>query len=209
MQDPSDCTHLAAPTMIRTQKFVAALAYAPAVLSSEFVDYCLEKGEIGPEEKFLLKDLQTERRLGIRLKDALKNARANERRLLKGISIYCTPNVHGGVETYKAIVEANGGRCMPFRARHGAVSSETTAVEKHEHSHRAEAQDDQARKYMYLLSNDGRDERKLWPKFRQMARENQLLPRIVKTEWLLDVAMSQELKWQDDYEWDTSEPAAQ
>lgn len=199
VQDPSNCTHLAAPSMIRTQKFVTALAYAPVVVSSEFLDYCVEKGEVPPAEKYHLQDPETEGRLGIKLKDSLANAKRNERRLLSGISVYCTPNVHGGVETYKAIVEANGGNCMPFRARHGALTSKNTAA-----ANNGVEEKDHGSQYVYLLSGDTREDTKLWPKFRHMAQENGLVARIVKTEWILDVAMSQELRWQDDYEFEGS-----
>lgn len=195
--------------MIRTQKFVTALAYAPVVVSSEFLDYCVEKGEVPPAEKFYLRDPETEGRLGIKLEDSLINAKRNQRHLLRGITVYCTPNVYGGAETYKAIVEANGGICMPFRARHGAISSSNTnhnntSTANDDDEDGGEKKDDQGSRYVYLLSGDTREDTRLWPKFRQMAQEKGLVPRIVKTEWILDVAMSQELRWQDDYEFEGS-----
>ncbi|KAI9790287.1 MAG: hypothetical protein M1816_005312 [Peltula sp. TS41687] len=221
VQDPSTCTHLAAPSMIRTQKFVTALAYAPVVVSSDFLDHCIEKGEVPAAEKYHLKDPETEGRLGIKLKDSLANARRNERRLLKDITVYSTPNVHGGAETYKAIVEANGGTCVPFRARHGAIITSSSNIHNKTTTTTTANDDDDggdgdgaggktdqakedAHRYVYLLSGDAKEDTKLWPKFRQMARENGLVPRIVKTEWILDVAMSQELRWQDDYQFEGS-----
>jgi len=52
---------------------------------------------------------------------------------------------------------------------------------------------------VYLLTGTKPEERKLWPQFTEMAMAGNMVPRIVHTEWLLDVAMSQQLKWNDAY----------
>ena len=60
---------------------------------------------------------------------------------------------------------------------------------------------------MYLLSGETAEERKLWSKFRQMVKaggDGMVEARIVRTEWILDVAMSQEMRWRDDYRADDS-----
>jgi Regulator of Ty1 transposition protein 107 BRCT domain len=40
------CTHLAAPHILRTEKFLCALAYAPTVVSLDWVSHCVEKESI-------------------------------------------------------------------------------------------------------------------------------------------------------------------
>ena len=105
--------------MIRTQKFITALAYGPVVISTDFVTDCLDHNRVPEVNDYLLHDETTEKRLGIKLRDSLSRAQKNAGTLLRDVVVYCTPTVHGGVDTYQAIVEANGGRCLPFRPRQG------------------------------------------------------------------------------------------
>ncbi|KAI9738968.1 MAG: hypothetical protein M1818_005282 [Claussenomyces sp. TS43310] len=189
VQDPATCTHLAAPSMIRTQKFLTALATGPVVLSTDFIDTCLEGHAAPSTEDFLLKDPQNEKRLKLKLKEVVRRAKSNPRRLLGGIVVYCTTEIQNGPETYKAIVEANGGTFVIYRGRRGNLVK------------LAEAEDDEEEEEepVYLLSGTRPEEKRLWPKFTQMAQDSHMEPRIVLTEWLLDTAMAQKLMWGDKY----------
>ncbi len=189
-QDPYNCTHLAAPCMVRTQKFLCALASGATILSSDFIDVCLESGEMPPVEKYLLKDAPNEKRFKLKLKDAVKRAKFNSRRLLQDVAVCCTADIANGPETFRAIVEANGGIFYVYRGRGGFVLKRDENEEDEDH-HENEP--------IYLLSGLKPDEKKVWPKFEQMARDGGMVPRIVLTEWLLDTAMSQEIKWDDNY----------
>ncbi|KAI9851664.1 MAG: hypothetical protein M1838_003133 [Thelocarpon superellum] len=194
VQDPSKCTHLAAPAIMRTQKFLLALAYAPVIISTEFVDECLEENEVVPDERFLLKDVKAEKRFGFRLKEAVQRARVNERSLLSGITIYCTEAVHGGFDTNKAIIEANGGHCVLFRPRRGIVS-----MRMEKEGGAGPSSDEDQPEAVYLLSSDTAEQREVAENFCQQATTQGMVPRVVKTEWLLDLAMSQEIKWDRSY----------
>lgn len=189
-QDPAKCTHLAAPHIVRTQKFICALAYAPVVLSTHFVEQCLAENKKLSPERFELKDPLGEQRLGVTLADATARAKINKGHLLRGCSIYCTETIHGGYETYKSIVEANGGNCLLYRAR--ATTNATTRDPEDIESELAQ--------YMYLMSGVTPDEAKLWPKFRKTARAAGKTPRIVKTDWMIDTGLSQRIQWHDYYE---------
>ncbi|KAI9819942.1 MAG: hypothetical protein M1827_006512 [Pycnora praestabilis] len=194
--DPASCTHLAAPTIVRTHKFICALANAPTIISTDFVDSCLSSDSLQSPEDFLLRDTEGEKRYDFNLKDALTRAKANKGRLLHGRTISCTQGIHGGFDTYKSIIEANGGTCLMYRARAGSVvSSKTAEIEG------VEDREEHDRNIVYLLSGTAPDERRLWNKFRQMVHDTNRTPRIVKMEWMLDLAMSQELKWKDSYEY--------
>ncbi|KAI9881030.1 MAG: hypothetical protein M1830_008912 [Pleopsidium flavum] len=196
VQDPSTCTHLAAPHIVRTQKFICALARAPTILSTSFVDQCLAKNELLAPEDFILNDPESEKRLGFTIQDALMRAKANKQRLLHLYTIYCTEGLHGGFETYKSIIEANGGRCMLYRARAGMVTSSRTYG--HEEARERDCHDDS--EVVYLISGLTPDEIRLWPKFRQMVQSSGKTPRIVKTDWMLDIALSQQIQWNDRYD---------
>lgn len=193
--DPTNFTHLAAPNIIRTQKFICALARAPIVLSTDFVDRCLEENKNLPLEQFLLSDLEGEKRLGVKLTDVIARARENKGRLVQGYSIYCTETVHGGFDTYKSIVEANGGKCLLYRARAGSSTSRAGGLDGD-----TDGSGSDTPEYAYLLSGVAHDEVRLWPKFRHMAQGMGKVPRIVRTDWMLDLALSQRDTWHETYE---------
>lgn len=177
---------MAAPAMVRTKKFLTALAFGPVVLSTDFIDACMEADEIPRTKDYLLKDEKNEEKFNIKLKDALARAKKHPKRLLDGVVIYCTETIPNGPDTYKAIVEANGGHFAIYRGRGGTVIKPTDEEEEEEEP-------------VYLLSGPKAEEKRLWPKFEQMARDGKMEPRVVITEWLLDTAMSQEIRWDESY----------
>lgn len=192
--DPANCSHLASPRIVRTQKFICALAHAPVILSTEFLDDCLQANERLNPQEYLLKDTEGEERIGHTLADAVSRAKQNKGRMLRGYSIYCTEGVHGGFDTYKAIIEANGGRCLLYRARAGS----NTALK----ASREEDSEDSASgtpEYVYLLSGVTPEEAKIWPKFRQMVEGTGKMPLVVRNDWILNLTLSQEIGWRDIY----------
>ncbi len=172
--------------MVRTQKFLCALASGPTIVSSDFIDTCIKKKELPRTADFLLKDHENEKKFGLKLKDVVARAKANKRSLLRRVPIYCTGQIQNGPGTYKAIVEANGGTFALYSGR--PIIKKTSAEE-----------DDGPAEPVYLLTGQTPDEKKLWHKFEEMARDGNMIPRVVEAEWLLDVAMSQQHKWHDKY----------
>jgi hypothetical protein len=197
VQDPARCTHLAAPKIIRTSKFVNALAYAPKIINSKFVKECLKKNELLDPDDYPLEDSQLENTYNFTLAQAQINARKNKNKLLSGKLIFCVEDIHGGFDTFKSIIETNGGQCALFRGRVGMTipsaraTSESGSDEQWEQRHAEE---------VYLLSGPDTAHSKLWPRFRQVALGSRRVPKIVKTDWILDIAMSQEWRWTDGYE---------
>jgi hypothetical protein len=187
VQDPNNCTHLAAPKMVRTQKFLCALATGPTIVSSDFIDACIRQGEVPEVQDFLLKDHDNEKKFKLKLQDVISRAKANKRSLLRRVPIYCTTEIPNGPETYKSIVESNGGIFSIYRARGGSTIKPTNP------------EDDDEPEPVYLITGSRPEERKLWSKFVEMAKAGNMIPRVVNYEWLLDVAMSQQLKWNERY----------
>jgi hypothetical protein len=56
---------------------------------------------------------------------------------------------------------------------------------------------------LYLISDPDKREYANWAKFRELAQKHDMVPRIVKTEWILCVAMAQYVHWKK--EWELSE----
>lgn len=191
--DVSTCTHLASPRLVRTEKFICAVAHAPIVLSTKFVDDCLQANQRLEPKQYLLEDSEGEERIGYKLSEMLERAKTNKGRMLQGFSIYCTEAIHGGFETYRKIVEVNGGKCMLYRGRAG-----TGAAAR---AHREESEEDAEvdGTSVYLMSGTTKEEAKLWPRFRQMVEAMGKTPIIVRNDWMLNLALSQEVHWKDIY----------
>ncbi|TVY40689.1 BRCT-containing protein [Lachnellula occidentalis] len=186
VQDPSSCTHLAAPAIVRTKKFLAALASGPTIVRSEFIDACIKDGEVPDASAFALKDTSNEKKFDLKLKDAVARAKANKRLLLRHVPIYCSEIIPNKPETYKDIVQANGGTLTLFRGKPFAKKVNPE-------------EDEGGNEPVYLLSGTTEKEKAMWPMFREEARKGNMVPRIVSSDWILDTAMTQRLLWNDDY----------
>ena len=180
----ADCDLVAAPKIMRTRKFICAMANGSILISTDFVEQCLIQNKLLDPEDYPLKDPDGEERFNMTLSEALARAKENNGQLLEGQVIYATENVHGGFDTYKAIVEANGGSCILFKGRAGLKVPKLKETN---------SQPDQ--QFIYLISAPEGSDLKLWPKFQEIADEAQRVARIVKTEWMLDLALSQQLHW--------------
>lgn len=172
---------------------MTALAYAPVIISTDFIDACLERDELLNPDHFELDDKANEKKLGVPLNLSRERAKENCHRLLQGRSIYCVENIHGGFDIFKSIVEANGGRCMCWRARKGTMVP----------SRRADSDattDDESQNDVYLLTGPEKENVRLWDRFRQMAEASRKQPRIVSPDWLLETALCQKILPTTNYE---------
>lgn len=194
VQDARKCSHLAAPSILRTPKFVNALAYSPVIVNTDFITQCLKKNELLDPKDFALVDEAAEERFSFSLGEAAAKAKQNKNRLLQGHNIYCIETIRGGFDAFKSIVDANGGNCLLFRGR---LSHK---VQPQDSSDDGSDDEDPSETEVYLLSSVIPEHQKLWPRFRQIVQEIGKTPRIVRVDWLLDMAMSQELHAADDYE---------
>ncbi|KAL2015445.1 hypothetical protein VTK56DRAFT_5407 [Thermocarpiscus australiensis] len=189
VQENAPCDYLAAPAMVRTMKFLRCLARGPEVINSSFITACVETGKRPNVGDHLLVDKANEAKFGVTLETAVSRARANRGRLLWGVPVYCTADVPNGTDNFKAIADANGAIFKVYRARSGTTIKPTSAEED------GGADPDP----VYLLSGSSPAERQLWPRFEEMARKGHMEPRIVLPDWLLDVAMRQELVFDPKY----------
>lgn len=166
------------------------------VISTDFIDDCLAKNEWREPEDYILDDRAGEERVGFKLSEAVGRAKRHRGQLLRGMPIYCTETVKGGFDVYKAIIEANGGRCLLYKGRSGSIA----ALKVVGHEEDPDAMEVDEPDFVYLVTGKTAAEVALWHKFRQMVQGSEKLPRIVQTDWLLNTALRQELHWDDIYE---------
>ena len=118
MSEGGHCTHLAAPHILRTEKFLCALAYAPIVASLKWVYDCLEKDTVlgmslltrltSDPKLYPLRDRENEKKYQFSLDESVSRARDNHRQLFKNYQVY----ISNSLSTHSAllrIVETNGG----------------------------------------------------------------------------------------------------
>ncbi|EFX03377.1 brct domain containing protein [Grosmannia clavigera kw1407] len=193
VQDSQPCDYLAAPCLVRTMKFLKTLARGPTVINSQYITDVLESGRLLAADKYALEDVEGEERFQVTLSRALGRARANRGRLLWNVVVYCMADIKNGSTSYREIAEANGAIFKTYRAHSGTtirpVDPKTTGGEA----------DDGPTEPVYLLTSAAPTERALWPKFEQMARDGRMEPRVVAPDWLLDVAMRQEVVFDEHY----------
>lgn len=198
VQDARRCTHLAAPTILRTTKFVNALAYAPVIVNTDFITQCLQNDVVVDPADFPLVDEVAEKKFHFSLADAAARAKKNKNKLLRGFRIYCIEDIRGGFDAFKSIVDANGGECLLFRGRL-ALTKHSRREESDDEDSEMET-DEPGRNEVFLLSSAESRHARLWPRFRQVATDVKRTPWIVRVDWLLDMAMSQELQAPAEYE---------
>ncbi|EMR70473.1 putative brca1 c terminus domain-containing protein [Eutypa lata UCREL1] len=186
--DGNPCDYLVAPQLVRTVKFLRNLSKGATVVSSDWIEECLDTKKVLDPKSYLLKDRDNERKFGLNLQSSVEKARKNKGKLLWSIPIYCTACIKNGTESYKAIAEANGAIFMVYAARSGTTIKPTRPEE-----------DDGGPEPVYLLSTTNPEEKKLWKKFEDMARKGNMEPRVVASDWLLDVVMKQEVSFDKKY----------
>ncbi|OJD11404.1 hypothetical protein AJ78_07826 [Emergomyces pasteurianus Ep9510] len=193
VQDANKCTHLAAPSVLRTHKFVNAIAYAPVILHTDFVNACLDQNQFLSPSDFLLRDPESEGKYSLSLEKARLNALENKNQLLDGRIIYCVETITGGFDAFKSIIESNGGQCFLFRGRSGlTLPNRRRSGDEGKKNVGAPSLDE-----IYLISGTEKSHLRLWPKFRNMVWNAKKIPKIVPPDWLLNIAMAQEWRIND------------
>lgn len=193
LKEPSiKVTHMAVPHIVRTAKFLIAVAQAPIILSTDYIEACLTQEKFLDPNEYLLDDKENEQKHNVSLRKALERAKANKGQLLANMKIYCVEKITGGFDTMQAIAEANGASLTTYRGRHMTIPSRRAA------SH--DPSDGAGDEEVYLISSDSKEDKRLWSKFTQAAEDSRHIPRIIISEWLLSTALRQELQPFDQYE---------
>ncbi|KAI9652390.1 MAG: hypothetical protein M1829_001658 [Trizodia sp. TS-e1964] len=193
---PSRCTHLAAPSILRTEKFLLAIAYAPIIISTTFIDECLASNELKNAKDYILKDSKGEKALKCKLEDSLARARKNQKTLFQGWTIYCTPKLLEESESYRTIVETNGGQLLVFRSRDRARVHDNT--DDDETTEQYTSNGDVSEIYL-MISDTEEHDIVLRRRFEKMVIEEGKRPLVVVHKWLVDSIITQQVMGSEQY----------
>lgn len=105
-----DCTHIVAPRVSRTVKFLSGISSCDHIVTPEWVEESGRRGAFVAEEDFFLRDSDAEQLFGMNLTTSLSFAK--ERKLLEGISIVSTPSVQPPADALREIVTCAGGSLL-------------------------------------------------------------------------------------------------
>ncbi|KAF2661310.1 hypothetical protein K491DRAFT_764955 [Lophiostoma macrostomum CBS 122681] len=194
---------LCAPKPVTTKKFLCSLTYGPTLVSESYVAYALKHNKLPPPEKHLLHDPNFEDEYGCTLEKAVERAKQNQKRLLRDWTIFCSKDL-GPFDSYKAIIEANGGTLLAWNGRTTTATAgkRSLAAEQEVSQNQAEDEAD----VLYLISDGDSKHFQNWKKFRELAKKHDMTPRIVDKNWLTHVAMAQKIYW--DPCWELTEERA-
>ena len=195
MSEGGHCTHLAAPHILRTEKFLCALAYAPIVASLKWVQDCLEKDTvlgticlrlliILDPKLYPLHDSENEKKYHFTLDQSVSRARENRRQLFKNYQVY----ISSAIPSHSAllrIVEANGGEAK-------VVSNTIKARAKVLRTDYLRTVD------QILICSASTEDRGLRSKFRDEVTEGGLTSGIYSSEWIMRSVLRQKIAEEKD-----------
>ncbi|KAF8647813.1 hypothetical protein AX16_006533 [Volvariella volvacea WC 439] len=105
-----ECTHLIVPHLVRTEKFLCALAVAPYILTEKWIRDSVAAKKLQPEEKYILEDAANEVKYGFKLADALERAKQLRGTLFVKKTFYITPKVPIDLKLLKNVISSSGGQ---------------------------------------------------------------------------------------------------
>lgn len=105
-----ETTHLVAKSVLRTVKFLTALALVQYVVTSEWIEQSRVADHFLDESQFELVDEKVEKIFDFHLKESL--CRAHKQRLFRDLIFYFTPGVRPSKSVLVSIVVANGGHVV-------------------------------------------------------------------------------------------------
>lgn len=200
--------------MVRTQKVLCALPSAPIFVNIGWLNAMVKKHARVDYLDYELKDPDGERQLDISLNTCLANAKRNIEKggMFKGWTVFATENVTGGFETMHGVVKANGGECLQFKGREtkiphsgdgpevmNLISDDDGDVNMDDEDKENSTQEN-GKSLIYMVSVE--KDKALWKRFKTMTAEKGFRPRIVKSDWLWRVGLSQDAtEWDDKWLW--------
>ncbi|KAF8210360.1 hypothetical protein K438DRAFT_1809538 [Mycena galopus ATCC 62051] len=108
----SECTHLIAPGLVRTEKLLCALAAGAFIVSDKWAIDSAAAKKLLPEGDYILRDKVNEKKWNFRLADAMERVRESGGKLFENKTFYVTAGVSVDTKLLKTVVAAQGGKLM-------------------------------------------------------------------------------------------------
>ena len=176
---------LVAPKVLKTPNFLAAVAAGATIVRPDWLKHALDSDVVPDPRNYLLNDKCPG---NVDIQTALANSRENKNKggLFKGWTIYCTERDRARFDSIAKVVKRNRGGCLSYQGRNTKPPT------------RASLKEDGAR--LFLVSSSSKEDKALWPKFKDMALQAGYEPVIKQHDWLVNVALTQDLQlWEDEY----------
>lgn len=112
--DARECTHLVTSKLTRTIKFLCAISVAKHMVTTSWIYKSGEVGYFIDEAEFMLTDAHAEATYGFSISTSLREAQ--NKKLLQGLTFFCTPQVIPSLESLKEIIGCAGGELISLHA---------------------------------------------------------------------------------------------
>ncbi|KAK9281809.1 hypothetical protein L1049_004715 [Liquidambar formosana] len=106
----SEATHFIADKFVRTRNMLEAMALGKPVVTHLWLESCGQASCFIDEKNYILRDAKREKEIGFSMPVSL--ACANQHPLLKGHSVFITPNIKPGKEMIASLVKAVHGQAV-------------------------------------------------------------------------------------------------
>ncbi|KAJ7783264.1 hypothetical protein B0H16DRAFT_1357900 [Mycena metata] len=108
----SECTHLIAPRLVRTEKLLCALAGGAFILEEKWAIDSAAANKLLSEDDYILVDKEIEKKWKFRLPEAMARAKEVGGKLFENKSFYITPKVSVDTKLLKNVVTSQGGKLL-------------------------------------------------------------------------------------------------
>jgi len=167
-----NCTHLIAPKITRTVKFLSAISVVHHIVTPLWIEDSNKAGTLLDETAYLLKDPESEECFGFKLDVSMQRSRT--RKVFQGLKFFVTPNITPSPVPMKEIIECAGGEMFELKDGDASlVQFLDSKIKKKENS--------------YVVTCE--EDRSLWEPLHKEGHE------VYNVELVLSGVMKQELEW--------------
>ncbi|ODQ65944.1 hypothetical protein NADFUDRAFT_51217 [Nadsonia fulvescens var. elongata DSM 6958] len=123
IEDPNEATHLFAPKLCRTKKFLLALARGPLIMNVNYLNDCIKKRTFLAPEDYILEDAESKDKFGVTVAEVMQRSKKLRGKLFDGIVINITTDVPDYNKDMKDIITCHGGICnVLYEAKNYQIS---------------------------------------------------------------------------------------
>ncbi|OLL24568.1 BRCT-containing protein 1 [Neolecta irregularis DAH-3] len=173
VDEPDECTHLAAPGVLRTEKFLRTFPFVDVLVSTRWIEACVSSKAIIDPIKYPLEDSEGEAKYQCNLEESRSRADKNGATLFKDYTIVATNSIKGGVAPLCGIVNANGGKAISVASLKGKGGN--------------------FGKTQPVLITTSNEEQKYKDKFLKAAHKEGKTGAVYGSEWILRSVLRQEI----------------